>query len=380
VGIAGSVAAAREFEVKGRAPMVEGIRMRRLAIGAAITAFAAAAAVGAAPGAGAAVGDARDEAGWILSAQLPDGSIASHADRTFVDPYLSAFGAAGLAAATRATGDPAYAQGAWRFVEWYAAHMDANGYVTDYRVVGETISSTGDADSTDAYAGLFLLAVEAASAAAPDPARLMKLAPALRSAVAAIRSTQRVDGLTGAKPAWMVAYLMNEAEAYAGLMAASRLALTVGDRALARDAALAAARIQRGVDRLWNASTDAFDWAVHPDGARQATNWAQLYPDALSQVWAVRYGVVQGPRARAVLTRFLQAHPNAHDPNAPDLVDGRVAPTGYWPGAAIALRLVDPAAPSRYGAGTVSVAAATGRAWPYSVQVAGDLVRLTTNL
>ena len=52
--------------------------------------------------------------------------------------------------------------------------------------------STGDADSTDAYAGLFLLAVEAANTAAPDRVRLGALAPALRSAVSAIRSTQRL--------------------------------------------------------------------------------------------------------------------------------------------------------------------------------------------
>jgi hypothetical protein len=248
--------------------------------------------------------------------------------------------------------------------------MDANGYVTDYRVLGgSSIESTGDADSTDAYAGMFLQAVEAATVAAPNPGRLMVLAPAVRAAVSAI---------TGAKPTWMVAYLMNEAEAYAGLQSAARLALSARDKTLAKDASAAAARIARAVDRLWNPATGAFDWAVHPNGARQATSWHQLYPDALSQVWAVRFGLVQGPRARAVLGRFLQEHPGAHDPNAPDLVDGQVVPTGYWPGAAAALRSVDPGAPARYHDGSAAAAAASGRAWPYSVQVAADLLRLTT--
>ena len=118
----------------------------------------------------------------------------------------------------------------------------------------------------------------------------------------------------------------------------------------------------------------AFDWAVHPDGARQLTSWEQLYPDALSQVWAVRFGLVGGPRARAVLTRFQQSHPGAHDPNALDLVDGATAPAGYWPGAGLALGLVDPGARERYRGGTVAAASATGRAWPYSVQTAADLV------
>jgi hypothetical protein len=334
-------------------------------------------AVGALPGA-AAVGDPRDEADWILRAQLPDGALASHADRTFVDPYLGSFAAAGLAAATRATGNGSYAEAGWRFVEWYAGHMDANGYVTDERVVGDQLVSTGDADSTDAYAGVFLLAVEAVNTSAPDRARLIALAPALRRAVGAIRSTQRSDGLTGAKPTWMVAYLMNQAEAFAGLMAASRLAPAVGDDALARDALASARAVQRGVDRLWNDATGSFDWAVHPDGVRQTTSWAQLYPDAVSQVWAVRYGLVTGGRARVVLTRFLQAHPHAHDPQATDLVDGAAAPTGYWPGLATALRLVDPSAPARYLQGTAAVAAASARAWPYSVQTAADMIRLAT--
>ncbi len=330
--------------------------------------------------AGADAGDPREEADWILTAQLADGALATHSDRTFVNPYFGGFAATGLAAATRATGNGAYAEAAWRFVEWYAAHMDARGYVTDYQISGGSLVSTGDADSTDAYAGLFLLAVDAVQTAAPNGARLLALAPAVRRGVAAIRSTQRVDGLTGAKPAWMVAYLMNQAEAFAGLQAATRLALVIGDRALARDGSTAAARIQRGVDRLWNPSTDAFDWAVHPNGARQPTSWAQLYPDAISQVWAVRYGLVRGSRARVVLLGFLRAHPNAHDPAAIDLIDGGPAPTGYWPGIATPLGLVDAGAPARFLAGTSAAAARSGRAWPYSVQTAADVIRLATGL
>jgi hypothetical protein len=330
--------------------------------------------------AGAASGDPRDEADWILTAQLPDGALATHSDRTFVNPYLAGFAATGLAAATRATGNGAYAEAAWRFVEWYAAHMDTRGYVTDYHVAGTTLVTTGDADSTDAYAGLFLLALEAAQTAAPGGARLVALAPALQRGVAAIRSTQRADGLTGAKPSWMVAYLMNEAEAFAGLQAATRLASAIGDRSLAREADAAAKRIQRGVDRLWNGATGSLDWAVHPNGARQPTSWSQLYPDAISQVWAVRYGLLRGSRARTVLVSFLRAHPNAHTPAALDLVDGRSAPTGYWPGLATPLGLVDAGAPARFLAGTSAAAAQTGRAWPYSVQTAADVIRLATGL
>lgn len=326
--------------------------------------------------AGAAGSDPRSEADWILSAQLPNGAIATHADQTFVSPYLAAYAAQGLADATRITGDPRYAAAAWREVDWHASVMDANGYVTDYRIVNGTLVSTGSQDSTDAYAGMFLVALDATYHAAPNVTQLRAIANQVRAAVSAVRSTQRSDGLTGAKPSYMVAYLMNQAEAFAGLTAAVRLAYTLGDRPLARDAKDAANLIKAGVDQLWNPTTGAYDWASHPDGVHQPTNWAQLYPDAVSQVWAVRFGVTRSDHASTVLQRFLATHPNASNPNAPDLVNGTVGPTGYWPGLALALRLVDPGAPSRYLAGTRGWAATTARAWPYSVQIAADSIEL----
>ncbi len=196
--------------------------------------------------------DPRSEADWILSAQLPNGAIATHADQTFVSPYLAGYAAVGLSDATRVSGDPRYAEAAWRALEWQASQMDANGYVTDFRITNGSLVSTGSEDSTDAYAGMFLLALDAAFRAAPNKPLLRALAPEVRAAVNAVRSTQRADGLTGAKPSYMVAYLMNQAEAFAGLTAAARLAFILGDPLLARDARTAAGRIQAGVEQLWN--------------------------------------------------------------------------------------------------------------------------------
>ena len=166
------------------------------------------------------MGDPREEADWILTAQLPDGALATHSDRTFVNPYLGGFAATGLAAATRATGNGAYAEAAWRFVEWYAAHMDARGYVTDYQVAGGTprldrrrrldrrvrgpvpARGRGRADGR----------TRTAPGSSRSPRRFG--AASRRSARRSVRTVS-----TGAKPSWMVAYLMNEAEAFAGLQA-----------------------------------------------------------------------------------------------------------------------------------------------------------------
>ena len=124
--------------------------------------------------AGAAGSDPRSEADWILSAQLPSGAIATHADQTFVSPYLAAYAAVGLSDATTMTRDPRYAEAAWRSLEWYGSVMDANGYVTDYQISNGNLVSTGSADSTDVYAGMFLVALDAAYRAAPNMSRLQR--------------------------------------------------------------------------------------------------------------------------------------------------------------------------------------------------------------
>ena len=138
--------------------------------------------------------DVVEDAGWALSAQLPDGAIAHHTDKREVWPYLANFAAMGLARATEVSRDTRYADGAWRWLAWYQAHQDANGYVTDYLVNGDgTLTSKGDMDSTDAYAGTFLLAARRTFLATNDRNKLRALAPALSAAVKAIVSTQDGD-------------------------------------------------------------------------------------------------------------------------------------------------------------------------------------------
>src|SRR5580658_879522 len=104
----------------------------------------------------------RTDAEWILSAQLPDGAIAVGPAATSVSPYLANYAAIGLARATQQTGRRVYAAAAWKWLSWYQAHQDAQGFVTDYTVDGDTEVSTGTMDSTDAYAGTFLIAARAA--------------------------------------------------------------------------------------------------------------------------------------------------------------------------------------------------------------------------
>jgi hypothetical protein len=176
--------------------------------------------------------------------------------------------------------------------------------------------STGDMDSTDAYAGTFLLAARAALRVSGDRARLATLRAGIGGAVRAIEATQDRDGLTWAKPTWRVKYLMDQAETYAGLRAASELARALGDEALAVRTTDDAERLRAGVAGLWNPATGAYDWARHDGDARQRTNWTLLYPDALQQMWAVAFGLVDQRRGAWLVARFDAAQPRWDRPLA----------------------------------------------------------------
>jgi hypothetical protein len=312
------------------------------------------------------------DAAWIQQTVRPDGAIATNPDRRLVWPYLANFAAMGLARAA-AVGDHRAARTAWRWLGWYQAHEDARGYVFDYAETVSGLRSKGTMDSTDAYAGTFLLATESVFQATGDRARLRSLRRGIRGAVRAIESTQAADGLTWAKPSWHVKYLMDQAETYAGLVAASNLADTLRMPKLAARARTAARRLRGGVAKLWNPRVKAYDWAVHGDGARAATNWSVLYPDAMQQAWAVAFGLVDGPRAHGLLDTLAHAQPQWSQPSATATIGSARARVGYWAAATWALRR-DGRNPTARVQSIRKAALSANRAWPFTSGDAGQLM------
>ena len=328
---------------------------------------------------GAGVADVRADADWILKSQLPDGAIANYVDRQAVWPYLSNFAAMGLARATGVTGDRKYLNAAWWWLGWYQAHQDAQGFVTDYAIVNGKTVTTGSMDSTDSYAGTFLLAVREAYRQRSEIEYVRALGTGIARAVTAIEATQQPDGLTWAKPAWRVKYLMDQAETYAGLLAAAELSRAVGNTTLANRATADAVRMRQGVANLWNATTASYDWALHDSGAHVVTRWSVLYSDSLQQAWAVAFGMVDAPRAGTLAGSFNAMQPNWAKPLATAIFDGGTQNVGYWPVAGLSLTLVGNAA-GALGATTIRTAAlSSGRAWPFTTASAGQLILLSTS-
>lgn len=320
------------------------------------------------------------EVSFIESAQLPDGAIQTYPRSGIVDPYEGSYAAAGLAQAAAMTGDMTAARDAWRWLEWYHAAEGHGGVVTNATVgPSGTTTPTGTVDSTDATAGMFLVALRDAWAATGDGARLAALHGAAVDAVGVIESTQDSDGLTWALPTYHVKYLMDEDEAYAGLQAATAIARALGDDVLAARAAADASRMAAGIASLWDPATGAYDWAKHADGVQQPTDWSHLYPDALEQVWTVAYGLASGPRATTILDEFAAAQPQWAQPQATATfwLDGQVKsqPVTYWPLGVWALLATGQDAPAADALAAIRIGAASvSDAWPYTPAIAGELL------
>jgi len=333
----------------------------------------------------AAEAEAAATAAWIRSAQLTDGAIAVWPDTPelrLVWPYLANYAAMGLSRAAEMTGNLSDAAASWRYLDWYASEENSSGYVTDFNVVnGTTPVSTGTMDSTDAYAGTFLTAAWDTYVADPSSSELRVLAPGIKGALKAIESTQMADGLTGAKPDYMVAYLMDDAEVYGGLVSAERMAQALGDGPLTTEATHDATAMYAGWASMWDASTGSFNWAMNPDGVPQATDWQIMYPDGMEQAWAVLFGLASPAQSATIVSHLTAADATWDVPTA--LVTNRqngdflTQPVGWWPLTGLAFAAEGDHALAAQGAAQISAAAtAVGDAWPYTTGNAGQLILL----
>jgi hypothetical protein len=240
-------------------------------------------------------------AAWIAAdAQLPDGAIVDSG--TQISPYFANRAAIGLALA----GGHTTAVQAW--MQWYIAHLNAtdvwggSGTIYDYTVAGGVETSTGTADSTDAYAGTFLsLASTFYQTGGATAQTYVRSIRAQLAQVAGVLTTgQQTDGLTWALPTYQIKYLMDNCEVYAGLRDYGTLLAALGDTA---DAATFAARAQASANgissELWNASADAYNNAIGVGNVATPVDWTN-YESAAAELFPVLFGVITPTSSQAV--------------------------------------------------------------------------------
>jgi hypothetical protein len=331
------------------------------------------------------------EANWILESGFPDGAIAqapppSWVSSVYINPYTANYAAMGLARATSVTGNVAYAQASWKWLQWYASNeQPGTGFVSDASlpypfVAGDTTSSLGTEDSTDAYAGTFLLAAYDTSVADPNSAQLHALSSGIAGAIRAIQETQQPDGLTWATPSYQMAYLMDNAEAHAGLLGAASLEVALKNPSLAAQAEQDASRMKSGVQSLWNSTTEAFDWAATASGV-QLTDWSYLYPDAAEQAWAVGLGIATAAQGVELMSEIAKSVGLWDAPTATSIFRGSTTPSvvGYWPGIGWGFDAIGNTSAALNSASSIEAAASAAQnAWPYTTQDAAQLIVLFT--
>lgn len=229
----------------------------------------------------------------------------------FVRPYFSVYASIGLdVAALLVKGHDRqraleYVQLSDSFYSWYVSHMNPDGSIDDFtKGTLATPKPSGDADSEDAYAGIFLygayvhLKVTQQIDQKTAEGFLKRVEPHLRKAANLIVSLQAHDGLTIAKKNYPIQYLMDNLEAYAGLIALQRLGLSGFEQY--------AGRIATAVNRnLW-LEKKYYAWARDPRNGVTSSGWIKWYPDKLANTWATYFSFIP-PERKAVLYSALKA-------------------------------------------------------------------------
>ena len=360
-------------------------------------------------------------AAWIETARvyvpdavdpIYDGSYAQSPDLTLqtINPYWTSYAMIGLVSVNWGKGR------AWKWARWYGDRMDPAGIVYQFTLTptgstpesyvqtplyGAIPADVAETDSASAHAATFLVSLGALYAADSKKKKLARIEPALRGSVELLRNLQDpLDGLVWSLPPAAerpgdtrprLKLMVTQAEAFAGLRSAAILAEVLGDPTLAQEARDAADAIKLGVATLWDPFAGGYALSKHENGAVVPMDWNNWYPDAVAQSWLVAAGnwlspdddLVDAARATQLMATFTAVWPEWADPAfVPS--GARIAGTGsgaldYQPliGAALAVT-----APSRWAEGQAGLnamnghAVANGRAWPFTIGNAGQIMAL----
>jgi hypothetical protein len=216
---------------------------------------------------------------WVSQFSRPDGALLYTPQQ--IDPYFSNIAAIGM------TKDPNRMPEVVAWMNWYINHLNwpdkwgLYGTTYNYTVSGGVETSTEDADSTDSYAATFLTLAWNAWESGDTNARvyIKSIAYQLNAIGGVLTQTQQSDGLTWAKPDYLIKYLMDNCEAYRGLRDLASLEQNaLGDSAKTAYYTAAADAMQKGILSMWMNGT----WAVYKNwyGNNVGPEMGTWYADA----------------------------------------------------------------------------------------------------
>ena len=263
------------------------------------------------------------ETAWLASLQLDNGALPmtyAATGQVTANPYFADFAALALL-----DGDKKYYANVKKYMDWHFNHLNTaaqdyngvDGTIYDYHITvnngkaqAETIVINNDNkkqyDSTDSYAATFLMVLEKYYRKTGDSAYVKNHYNQVLRILNAMYSTYH-NGLTSAKPDYLVKYLMDNTEVYAGFTAAISLYEDVYVKAGSSGASSKLTQLKADRTKLKNAIEGQmwnpkgyYETALFKDGT-VAYNfvWSNFYPCATSQLFPVAYGVITPDSSRA---------------------------------------------------------------------------------
>ena len=310
---------------------------------------------------------------WLAAhSTLPDGAILYGSSQ--INPYYSNLAAIGW------TKDPTRYGAVKAWMQWYLNHLNwpdkwgLYGTVYDYNVSGSVETSTGNADSTDSYAATFLsLAWAYYRTGDPNAQAYIKTLGYQLDVIGGILVlTQQSDGLTWAKPDYQIKYLMDNCEAYRGLLDLALIfQYAFNDSTKAAYYNARASMMYQGIQSMWLGSS----FAVYKDalGRQPAPNWGTWYPDATAQLFPVLMGVIPASSSKAstIYSNFNNAWPGW-----PNLSFNSQDPFPWMLVADTAAVMGDSTRVNTYTRNIQSKYVNTGFPWPWYSAEAGWFMRL----
>lgn len=271
-----------------------------------------------------------EQVNFLLSKQLPSGAILGTG--TKITPYFANIGALGLLAANTT----ASRAGALKWMQWYLAHLNVAttnvpaGSVFDYNYdpAAKTETPTGDFDSVDSYASTTLnVAYRAYSSGDAGLRSYVSTNIGTYEAIANLLTYGSPIGvriqagnpdadLTDAKPSYLVAYTMDNAEVYSGLRDFAQLETLLGRTAQATYYSSWADTTKNAIiSKLWNPTKNNWDWAY-----ANSSNTNVFYAQGTAQLWPTIFGVVMPNDSKAISSwaQFSASYPTWYAGAIPD--------------------------------------------------------------
>ena len=206
----------------------------------------------------------------------------------WIAPSFDHLAAQAMLMANEVSPDPNYLLSVESYLHWHVNHLNANGTIYDYTGTYPDYTSSGDYDSTDAYAAQFIETAYMYYQVTEDSVFLDWVWPYIIQIAGAMDLTLQSDGLTWAKPDYNVKYLMDNTDVYIGYKAAAKFAALKSDTVRQLEWSTKAANNLAGLETMYLGDiTGRYANAKDANGTLDMS-WTNAYPEGGAQMSAIR--------------------------------------------------------------------------------------------